>query len=98
MTPYEIGVLLHYYARCDDHEDVRRKPPIWHPTIEAFIASGLLRYLPASERDDWVGATYEIGARGRAYCEALQRVPLPVQAWILPEHIDEAHVLSVGNA
>ena len=79
MTPYEIDILLHYYARCEDHGDVERKPPIWPSTLLYFLEQELLATANAEAQ-----AHYAITDRGRAYVEALQRVPLPVQVWVMP--------------
>ena len=80
MTPYEINVLLYYYSRVDDHEDIHRQPPIWEPTIEALMADGLLQCAGDGER------AYKLTERGEAYIDALQRVPPPEQRWVmLPE-------------
>lgn len=83
MTPYEIGVLLHYYCRAEDHEDIDRQPPVWRPTILAFKAEGLLRDAVPDERNGG-NLTFTVTERGKAFCEALQRVPLPIQKWVMP--------------
>lgn len=75
MTPYEIDILLWYYARCEDHPDLERNPPVWRPTIAEFMDRGLLS-TPHTER------CYELTPRGKAYVDALQRVPLPEQVWV----------------
>lgn len=79
MTPYEIRALLHYYASNKDHGDLNRNPPIWRPTIESFLAQGLI------VATSGLAVVYEITDRGRIYVEALQRVPLPVQRWVMPD-------------
>lgn len=83
MTPYEIGLILHYYYSAEDHEDIQRNPPVTRPTLLSFVEHGLLVYRHDSERqvDD---AMYAITERGTAYCKALQRVQLPIQIWIQP--------------
>jgi hypothetical protein len=80
MTPYEIDLLLWYYARAEDHPDVERQPPIFQPTLEAFIAAQVLE---PEQGWDGTGPAYKLTARGRAYCAALQRVPLPESTWII---------------
>ena len=80
MTPYEIDILLHYYSRAEDHEDIHRKPPIWQPTLRRFLDDELLQ--PTANGADVI---YAISERGTAYVEALQRIPLPVQIWVIPE-------------
>jgi hypothetical protein len=79
MTPFEIDVLLHYYTRPTDHEVLQRNPPIWTETRTRFVADGLLEV--SSNRC----TAFKITDRGRAYVEALQRVPLPIQKWVQPE-------------
>jgi DNA-binding PadR family transcriptional regulator len=85
MTPYEIKLLLHYFTTPDDHPDVERDPPVWRPTIQQFLADGLLEH--GDERDE---ATYRISDRGKAFCEALLVVPLPVMRWVTPWPKSEA--------
>lgn len=79
LTIYEIGILLHYYARCDDHEDLNRKPPIWSPTISEFMRLDLVEEGP----EDLPGPKYRITARGRLYVEALRMVPLPEAVYMI---------------
>ena len=73
MSPYKLNIMLHYYARTNDHPDIVRNPPIWRPTIESFMRDGLLEV--GDKLED--AAVYRITARGRAFCEALTLVPLP---------------------
>ncbi len=84
MTPYEIDLILWYYSRAEDHPDVKRDPPIFQPTMRAFLHDELLRYLAETERHQKHPMSYEITERGQAYVEALMRVPLPVQRWVMP--------------
>lgn len=79
MTPYEIDVMLHYYTRVNDHECVATNPPIWRPTIDDFLGLGLLELKASSD------ATYAITDRGKAYCEHLCAVQVPVCKWVQPE-------------
>lgn len=75
MSPYEIGILLWYYAHCDDHPDFDRKPPIWEPTIQSFFFSKLVRTTGGT------GPIFELTEKGTAYVESLKAVPLPVAVW-----------------
>lgn len=77
MTVFELGILLHYYARVDDCDACNRNVPIWRETVEMFLREELLRRAPEPIRD----ACYEITDRGRAFVDALQTVPLPTQHW-----------------
>ena len=84
MTPYEIDIVLWYYVRVGDHPDIQRNPPVWRPTVDGFIDNGLL--LISKGRMDVV---YVLSERGRAYVEALQRVRLPVQTWVMPGEAEQ---------
>lgn len=64
MSPYEIEVLLHYYCRASDHDDIHKNPPIWRPTIERFIADGLL--IESLGGDQW-RRTYRLTERGKTW-------------------------------
>jgi hypothetical protein len=79
MTIYEMGILMHYHCRVDDHPDRKRQPPVWTPTIESFFKEGLLESRPFGE-----GPAYQITPRGRAYMDYLQQVPLPLPTWYMP--------------
>jgi hypothetical protein len=81
MSPYEIEVMLFYYCRTVDHEDVSRNPPVWRPTIEDFLCQGLLRNRLDNDTRD---ACYFITDRGRAYVEHLCSVSIPVCKWVQP--------------
>ena len=78
MTPFEIGILLHYATCSQDHELMRDPPPIWRETMRGFIAQGML--VESSGGD----VVYLKTDRLDAYAEALQLVPLPVQKWVMP--------------
>lgn len=80
MSPYELGIMLHYYAHVDDHESVIRNPPIWGETCSRFQDNDLIECVPREEVKD---AVYRITSRGRAFVEALEDVPLPSQRWVV---------------
>lgn len=90
MTCYELGILIHYYGRADDHDDFTRRPPVWQPTIDAFLDNGLLtlnQQIPTAL--DIPQTIYALTERGRVFVEqGLQRVPLPVQRWVMPSRED----------
>lgn len=77
MTPYEINILLHYYATSTDYEGCGE--PILHQTITEFCKNGLLQ-ASTDHRDD---RNYTITDRGKAYCNALTAIPLPIQTWTI---------------
>lgn len=81
MTPYEIDILLFYYARCEDHPDIVRNPPGWRVTVKSLIEQDLLT---REERTEW-NLAFRLTDRGTAYVDALQRVPLPRAAWLVPD-------------
>lgn len=89
MTPYEIDVLLWYHCRALDHPDMERNPPVWRPTITGFMEERLVRRVEVSEQNPTYPRCYSLTDRGRAYAESLQRVPLPVAAWITEWPTDE---------
>lgn len=71
MSPYEIGIMLHYYASACDYPDM--KAPIWHETVTRFVDNGLLK---RSSREEMFS---EITALGTVYCRALMAVQIPPQ-------------------
>lgn len=77
MSPYQIDILLWYYTRPTDHPDLERKPPVYEPIMQGFVADGLLK--PETER-----VRYSLTERGQVYVRALQDVPLPEAAWVIP--------------
>lgn len=79
MTPFELDILLHYYARADQHRVVRENPPIWERTKVDMIKEELLK--PSS----FAAETFEIGERGKAYIEHILSIPLPVKQWVIPK-------------
>jgi hypothetical protein len=83
MTPYEIGILLHYYARAYDPspEEFDMKAPAWRPTIDGFLNLELIKFDQIE-----TPRTYCLTERGRVYVEqGLMEVPLPVQSWHMPK-------------
>ena len=80
MTPYEIGIMLHYHCSPDDYHDMTA--PIFRGTMDRFIADGLIE--PATPASPY-NVTYKITAKGRYYVsEGLCKVPLPVNTWRIP--------------
>jgi hypothetical protein len=76
MTPFQIGILLHYFCRPTDPEEQMRAP-IWRETVNEFLNWDLLRINADSRRE----STYAITPRGECYCRALQAMPLPMPRW-----------------
>ena len=78
MSPYEIEILLHYYACLDDHPQMYSPPPIWRDTINWFLQNQLLQ--DNGKADD---AAYKITERGNVLIRAMCALPLPV--WTMPK-------------
>lgn len=83
MTPYEIGILLHYYARCDDAPEINA--PIGPETVKEFVDKGLLQYIPERDQAAHNPVKLRLTERGYVYVKfGLCKVPLPVQEWRIP--------------
>jgi hypothetical protein len=80
MTPFELKILLHYFACCDDHPVVSQNPPIWKDTLDEFRAADLLRDRTNSDLGE---AFLVLTPRGQAFVTALMKVPLPEHSWIV---------------
>ncbi len=70
MTPLQIEIMLHYHCITTDYE--QGYYPAQGEAIRAFRASGMLEVNPDPD-----GTKLRITDKGRAYCEALQAVPIP---------------------
>lgn len=75
MTVYEMGILMHYYAQVGDPEAIHA--PIGPDTCKRLMCADLLIQREGGP------PYYRITQRGNAYVEALQRVPLPTQRWVV---------------
>ena len=84
MSPYEIGVMLHYYVAPIDHPDCSKRPPVWQKTLDKFVAIGMLKCNVDSKRD----SCYCITEKGTAYVQYLMKVELPICKWIVPHNED----------
>ncbi len=80
MSPFELGILIHYYGCCDEAEEVRRQPPILAETMEWFLKEDLLK--PATHKH---GGSYECTERGKWMVEYICALPIPRQIFIMPE-------------
>jgi len=75
-TPYELGIILHYYTRPVDHDHA----PIFDSTVERLIDIGLLKRTGISD------PKYAITECGQAFVMmGLTRTPVPVQRWTMPD-------------
>lgn len=84
MTPFEIEILLYYYySGEDDHP--RKNAPIFNNTIQRFVNLGLILASPAQHP-----CTYNYTGNKealKAYVDALEAVPLPVQKWVVEKEL-----------
>ena len=72
MSPLKIKILLHYYVTYDDYPDMFPSRP-----TEFNELTDLHLIEPRLATDD-NSALWELTNRGRAYCEFLTSLPLPV--------------------
>jgi hypothetical protein len=76
MSPVQITMLLHYYARCEEPERPNRH------VINELLEAGLLEpQVPVGEAT----ALWKTTEKGRFYVERLCTLPLPVMKWVMPE-------------
>lgn len=78
LTPFEIEVLLHYYCKPGDIENIDSIGG--KSTCSQFAMAGLLIENPAGSQYKYSGNQAALGV----YVEALTSVPLPKQVWIIP--------------
>lgn len=77
MSPLEIKIMLHYYTIPTDIENVDSDAQ--GRAIDRLLKAELLTvHHEAPPR-------WRITPRGKAYVEALCRVPWPIQKWVMPE-------------
>jgi len=77
MTPLEIDILMHYLTRANDYRDGDFSAQLLPLTMAGFVQQGLMTGEPEDS-----SRRFNLTERGIAYCESLQRVPLPVQRWV----------------
>ena len=70
MSPFEINLLLHYYAICGDIENFERR--LVQETLERFEIIGLVRKTPS----EYASRKWELTDCGRAYVNKLCNVPI----------------------
>lgn len=82
MTPYEVGILLHYYSRVRDPDDYfPMSAPLWRPTIDRLIDLGLLEEETAEGRM----RLWRLTDKGDCYVtQGVCSVPLPTPKWHIP--------------
>lgn len=87
MTPLEIEILLHYYARVADYRNGDHSAPAVKEALTKFLEAELIRHEggnPEYFPNGSLKARYALMPRGMAYVGALLRVQMPVAAWLLP--------------
>lgn len=86
MSPLEIHIALWYYARPGDYGDGTGDNNFHaagvQNALQAFVDAGLLK--PHTPNSDLPQRFHNTEAL-RVYVEALCRVPLPVQRWVIPD-------------
>ncbi len=89
MTPLEIEILMHYACKADDYRDGDHSAPAVKDALNRFTGDeALLRhegFRPEKFGDGRLKARYAVTPRARAYLEALCKVPLPQERWMLPK-------------
>lgn len=78
MTPLGIEILMHYQTRASDYRDGDFSAPAVREAMDYFVSAGLLREVMSTHR-------YEATEGCRVFVEALCRVPVPVQKWVIPD-------------
>jgi hypothetical protein len=77
ITPYALGILLHYYVRSDAHPDAADNSAPWRVNVRNMMDLGLLESSVS-------GTTYQTTERSRVFLETILRVQFPVQQWVIP--------------
>lgn len=78
MSPAQIIILLHYYARQGDFVG-EMSPSFVRGVMNEFVKTGLL-----AEAMPGIGQQYVATEATKVYVEALCNVPMPVQKWVIP--------------
>ncbi len=81
MTPFEIGIAIHYFGCVKDYRDGDFSAPLLPPTLDWFVEQGLLEEQLQTEGQPRYKRTDRLGAFVAALCE----MPLPVQVWTVPD-------------
>lgn len=77
MTPLQIELLLHIYAR---RGPLNLPMPVHHEAIEGFKKDRLIEMTEPVTGEH----PYRLTERGEAYVQALLSLPLPVAVWQMP--------------
>lgn len=76
MSPLEIEILMHYYTTPGDYRDGDFTAPAVKEAMRWMCDEELLTSFYGENN-----AKFGLMERGRAYIEALKRVPLPTRCW-----------------
>lgn len=81
LTPYSLGVLLHYYTTPEPHAHERHFGTGSHGLFEqvcaAFVQAGVLAANPRQDRE----GRYAVTEKGEAYVRAILLTPVPDPYW-----------------
>lgn len=77
MTPLEISMALHYYTTLNDYPNIDSMSQ--RSAIKRFIDIGFLVEHDGEDR------RYQSTDKLKAYCEELQKVPVPTVQYIFNE-------------
>lgn len=81
MTPLQITMMMHYYASAAPYaldDPTHANSPAVKSQREKLVNVGLLQECP-----DCLSG-YRTTTRGDAYVDAICKLPLPVQKWVMP--------------
>jgi hypothetical protein len=87
MTLLEIEILMHYHCCPGDYRNGDHSAPAVKEALGWFVDNDLLTmrgFNVERSADGTVAARYSTTERTTAYLSVLQRVPLPTQAWVMP--------------
>lgn len=80
MSPLQINILLHYYARCNDYRDGDFSAPAVAEAIEIFKLAKVFEPLDPSRytNPDEVTKRFQLTKKGLGIVEKLCSVPIPL--------------------
>ena len=82
MSPLKIKIALHYFWSPQDYPDRTSQADI--DAFADFMNEGLLTKRCESQVMQAGTSEYQATEKLKAYCNALTRVPLPVEKWVIP--------------
>jgi len=82
MSPLKIKIALHYFWSPRDYPDQTSQADI--EALAYFVNDGLLTTNNLDMDNGESSVEYEATTKLKAYVEALMKVPLPVEKWVIP--------------